>query len=61
MVRDCPKNEKFVFGKTNKENKEDRQKPRTQGWVFSMTHRDTQATSDVVVGTLRIHTSFARS
>ena len=26
-----------------------------------MTHRDTQATSDVVTGTLRIHTLFARA
>ena len=31
-----------------------------QGRVFVMTHRDTQATSDVVIGTLRIHTLFAR-
>ena len=26
-----------------------------------MTHRDAQATSDVVIGTLRIHTLFARA
>ena len=51
MVRDFPENKKFAFGKPNEDNKEDRQKPRAQGWVFSMTHRDSQATSDVVVGT----------
>ena len=40
MVRDCPKNKKFVFGKPKEENKEDRQKRRAQGRVFAMTHRD---------------------
>ncbi|RVW34757.1 Retrovirus-related Pol polyprotein from transposon 412 [Vitis vinifera] len=43
-------NKKFVFGKPKEENKEDRQKPRAQGRVFAMTHRDAQATSDVVAG-----------
>ena len=38
----------------------DRHKPRVQGRVFAMTHRDTQATSDVMTCTLRIHTLFAR-
>ena len=52
MVRDCPKNKKFAFGKPNEENKKDRQKPRAQGRVFTMTHRNAQATSDVVIGTL---------
>ncbi|KAL6319594.1 hypothetical protein AAG906_020671 [Vitis piasezkii] len=47
MVRDCPESKKF--------------KPRAQGRVFAMTHRDAQATSDVVTGTLRIHTLFARA
>ena len=61
MVRDCPKNKKFAFGKPKEENKKDRQKPRAQGRVFAMTHRDAQATSDVVAGTLRIHTLFARA
>ena len=61
MVRDCPENKKFAFGKPKEENKEDRQKPRAQGRVFSMTHRDAQATSDVVAGTLQIHTLFARA
>ena len=61
MVRDCPENKKFAFGKPKKQNKEDRQKPRAQGRVFAMTHRDAQATSDVVAGTLRIHTLFARA
>ncbi|RVW90602.1 hypothetical protein CK203_038739 [Vitis vinifera] len=61
MVRDCPESKKFVFGKPKEENKEDRQKPRAQGQVFAMTYRDAQATSDVVIGTLRIHTLFARA
>ena len=61
MVRDCPKNKKFAFGKPKEENKEDRQKPRAQGRIFSMTHRDAQSTSDVVAGTLQIHTLFARA
>ena len=61
MVRDCPKNKKFAFGKPKKENKEDRQKPKAQGRVFTMTHRNAQATSDVVTGTLRIHILFAKA
>ncbi|RVW49285.1 Transposon Ty3-I Gag-Pol polyprotein [Vitis vinifera] len=61
MVRDCPESKKFVFGKPNEENKEDRQKPRAQGRVFAMTHGDAQVTSDVVTGTIRIHTLFARA
>ncbi|RVX00506.1 Transposon Ty3-G Gag-Pol polyprotein [Vitis vinifera] len=52
---------KFVFGKPKEENKDDRQKPKAQGRVFAMTHKDAQATSDVVIGTLRIHTLFARA
>ncbi|KAL6320142.1 hypothetical protein AAG906_004651 [Vitis piasezkii] len=50
MVRDCPKNKKFIIGKHKEKNKEDKQKPRAQGRVFVMTHRDAQATSDVVTG-----------
>ena len=61
MVRDCPESRKFVFGKPKEENKDDRQKPKAQGRVFSMTHRDAQTTSDVVIGTLRIHTLFSRA
>ena len=61
MIRDCPKNKKFVFRKPKEDNKEDRQKPRAQGQAFVMTHRDAQATSDVVAGTLQIHTLFARA
>ncbi|RVW78955.1 RNA-directed DNA polymerase-like [Vitis vinifera] len=61
MVRDCPENRKFIFGKPKKENKEDRQKPKAQGRVFAMTHRDAQAYFDVVTSTLRIHTLFARA
>ena len=61
MVRDCSENKKFAFGKPKEENKEDRQKLRAQGWVFSMTHRDAQATFDVVAGTFRIHTLFAKA
>nr|CAN77636.1 hypothetical protein VITISV_013880 [Vitis vinifera] len=48
MVRDCPENKNFITGKPKEENKEDKQKPRAQGRVFAMTHRDAQATSDVV-------------
>ena len=61
MVRDCPENKNFITGKPNEENKEDRQKPRAQGRVFAMTHGDAQVTSDVVTGTIRIHTLFARA
>ena len=60
MIRDCPENRKFIIGKPKEENKEDKQKPKAQGRVFAMTHRDAQASSDVVIGTLRIHTLFAR-
>ena len=52
MVRDCPENKKFVFGKPKKENKDDRHQPRAQGRVLAMTHGDAQTTSDVVIGTL---------
>ena len=31
MVKDCPKNKKFLFGKPNEENKEDRHKPELKG------------------------------
>ncbi|RVW80541.1 Retrovirus-related Pol polyprotein from transposon 17.6 [Vitis vinifera] len=60
LTKDCPENRKFITGKPKEENKEDKQKPKAQGRVFAMTHRDAQATSDVVTGTLRIHTLFAR-
>ena len=59
MVQDCPENKKFIIGKPKEENKEDKQKPRAQGRVFAMTHRDAQATYDVVTSTIRIHTLFA--
>ncbi|KAL6323506.1 hypothetical protein AAG906_039083 [Vitis piasezkii] len=61
MVRDCPESRRFVFGKPKEENKDDRQKPKAQERVFAMTHRDAQATSDVVTSTLRIHTLFSRA
>ncbi|RVW20291.1 Retrovirus-related Pol polyprotein from transposon 17.6 [Vitis vinifera] len=48
LIRDCPENRKFITGKPKEENKEDKQKPKAQGRVFAMTHRDAQATSDVV-------------
>ena len=38
MVWDCLENKKFVF--TKEDNKENRQKPRAQGLVFSMTLRN---------------------
>ncbi|RVW21175.1 hypothetical protein CK203_105322 [Vitis vinifera] len=31
MIRDCPKNKKFMIGKPKEENKEDKQKPRVKG------------------------------
>ncbi|RVW85873.1 Retrovirus-related Pol polyprotein from transposon 17.6 [Vitis vinifera] len=49
LIRDCPENRKFITGKPKEENKEDKQKPKAQGQVFAMTHRDAQATSDVVI------------
>ena len=52
MIRDCPKNKKFIIGKPKEENKEDKQKPRVQWWMFAMTHQDAQATSDVAIGTI---------
>ncbi|RVW14473.1 Retrovirus-related Pol polyprotein from transposon 297 [Vitis vinifera] len=48
--RSAPKSKKFVFGKPKEKNKDNRQKPNAQGQVFAMTHRDAQATSDVVTG-----------
>ncbi|RVW85748.1 hypothetical protein CK203_033353 [Vitis vinifera] len=36
--------------KPKEKNKEDKHKPRAQGQVFSMTHQDAQATSDMVIG-----------
>ena len=61
MWKTGPESRKLVFGRPTEENKDDRQKPRAQGRVFSMTNRDAQATSNVVTGTLRIHTLFARA
>ena len=55
MIQDCPKNKKFIIGKPKEENKEDKHKPRIQGRMFSMTHQDAQATSDVATGTIRIY------
>ena len=54
MIRDCPKNKKFMIGKPKEENKEDKQKPRVQGRMFAMTHQDAQTTSDVTTCTIRI-------
>ena len=53
MIWDCPKNKKFIIGKPEEENKEDKQKPRVQGRMFAMTHQNTQTTSDVVTRLLR--------
>ena len=52
MIRDCPKNKKFIIGKPKEENKENKQKPRVQGWIFAMTHQDAQASSDLVTCTI---------
>ncbi|RVW16032.1 Transposon Tf2-12 polyprotein [Vitis vinifera] len=48
LIRDCPENRNFITGKPKEENKEDKQKPKAQRQVFTMTHRDAQTTSDVV-------------
>ena len=60
MIRDYPKNKKLIVGGSKDDNVGDIQKPRAQGRVFAMTHRDTHATFDVVTGTLRIPTLFAK-
>ena len=61
MIRDCLENKNFIIGKPKEENKEDKQKPRLQGRMFAMTHQDAQATSDVVIGTIRIYTLLLES
>ena len=60
MIRDCLENKKLIVRGFKDDKVGDRQKPRVQGRVFVMTHKDTEATFDVVTGTLRIHTLFAR-
>ena len=60
MIQDFPENNKLIVGGSKDDNAGEIQKPRAQGRVFAMTHRDTQATSNVVIGTLRIHTLFSR-
>ena len=55
MIQDCLENKKFIIGKPKEENKEDKHKPRIQGRMFSMTHQDAQATSDVATGIIRIY------
>ncbi|RVX10781.1 hypothetical protein CK203_018363 [Vitis vinifera] len=61
MIRDCLENKKFIIGKPKEDNKEDKQKPRVQGRMFAMTHQDAQATSNVVIGTIRIYTLLLES
>ncbi|KAL6333473.1 hypothetical protein AAG906_028658 [Vitis piasezkii] len=61
MIWNCPENKKFIIGKPNEENKEDKQKPRVQGRMFAMTHQDAQATFDVAIGTIRIYTLLLES
>ena len=58
LIRDCPENKGYIIGKPKEENKDNKQKPKAQGRVFSMTHGDAQATSHVVASTIRIHTLF---
>ena len=58
LIRDCPDNKGFITGKPKEENKDNKQKPRAQGQVFSI-HRDAQATSNVVIGIIQIHTLCA--
>ena len=59
MIWDCLENKKLIVGGSKDNNVGDIQKARAQGRVFAMTHRDPQATYDVVTGTLRIQTLFA--
>ena len=61
MIWDCQENKKFITEKPKEKNKKDKQKPRIQEQVFAMTHYDAQATFDVVTGTIRIHTLFAKA
>ena len=60
MIQDFPKNKKLIVRGSKDDNVGEIQKPRAQGRVFSMTHTDTHATSDVVISTLIIHTLFSR-
>ena len=41
MIWDCLENKKLIVGGSKYDNVRNRQKPRMQGRVFSMTHRDT--------------------
>ena len=41
MIWDCLENKKLIVGGFKDDNVGDRQKPRVQGRVFAMTHRDT--------------------
>ena len=52
IIRDCPKNKRLMLEKPKGGSEEDRQKPKAQGRVFAMTHRDAEATTDVVTSTL---------
>ena len=61
MIRECPKNKKFINKKPKKEKNENKWKPRVQGQVFAMTHRDAKAPSDVVTSIIQIHTLFSRA
>ncbi|KAL6333238.1 hypothetical protein AAG906_028421 [Vitis piasezkii] len=57
-AHDCPKNKKFIIGKLEKENKDDKQKPKVKGRVFAITYRDVQATSDMVTSMLVASMNF---
>ena len=60
IIRDCLENKRLMLKKRKEDSKDDRQKARAQGRAFPMTHRDAWATSNVVTGTLQIHTLFSR-
>ena len=60
-IRDYSKDKKFMTRKPKEKNKENKQKLRAQGQVFTMTHRDAHDTFDVVTRTIQIHTLFARA
>ena len=53
MIWDCPKNKKLVVRGSKDDNVGDRQKPRAQRRVFVMTRRNTLATFDVLIRTLK--------
>ncbi|RVW28572.1 Transposon Ty3-I Gag-Pol polyprotein [Vitis vinifera] len=60
LIRDCPEIRSLSLGSLKRKIRRINRNPKPKDGWFAMTHRDAQATSDVVTGTLRIHTLFAR-